>query len=325
MALNKPILIKVFLKFLKINFINAIKRWLSVSLITLVALISFFILPQTIHAANGGRIGGGSFRAPAIPQTRSYEGNYRFNAGSYRGGIGFPFILPFFGFGGGFLGLLLLLTITGAIGNLIRKGITNSSQSPSLSIQKNSQTATLSQMQLGLLASGKDVQESIKKLAETADTTSKEGLQKVLQESTIVLLRNQDLWVYANTESGSVPLNILENTFNRISISERSKLKQELISNFSGNLEQFQSSPKSELSLNPINEFIVVSILIASQNNLNLKELISIKELEENVKILGSTTASELIALEIIWQPEGNKEILSQEELLISYPNMKRL
>ena len=66
----------------------------------------FFTSPEPSHAASGGRIGGGSFRAPSMPRTRGYGGSYRGGYGGgyggYRGGgIGFPFLMPIFGFGGG--------------------------------------------------------------------------------------------------------------------------------------------------------------------------------------------------------------------------------
>src|SRR4028118_1916422 len=66
---------------------------------------------NALAARSGGRIGGGSFRAP----TRTYSppsGGYRAPMGGYGGGygyggggFGFPFIFPFIGIGGGFGGL----------------------------------------------------------------------------------------------------------------------------------------------------------------------------------------------------------------------------
>ena len=63
------------------------------------------------------------------------------------------------------------------------------------------------QLQVGLLASAKSLQEDLRRLASSSDTASKSGLQRLLQETTLSLLRQPDLWVYANSESGSVPFN----------------------------------------------------------------------------------------------------------------------
>ena len=79
---------------------------------------------QPADAARGGRMGGGSFRAPSMPRSSggSYGGGYR--GGGYRGGgMGFPFIIPIFGFGGGGLfGLLILMAVAGVLVNALRGG-----------------------------------------------------------------------------------------------------------------------------------------------------------------------------------------------------------
>ena len=79
---------------------------------------------QPADAARGGRMGGGSFRAPSMPRSggRSYGGGgYRGGGygGGYRGGgMGFPFLIPIFGFGGGGLfGLLILMAVAGVLVN----------------------------------------------------------------------------------------------------------------------------------------------------------------------------------------------------------------
>ncbi|NES70785.1 MAG: hypothetical protein F6K24_39030, partial [Okeania sp. SIO2D1] len=70
----------------------------SVFAIALVLTLAFSQVDAAFAARSGGRIGGGSFRMPS----RSYTSPTRSPGGGYypRGGIGFPFLLPFFGFGG---------------------------------------------------------------------------------------------------------------------------------------------------------------------------------------------------------------------------------
>ena len=70
---------------------------------------------QPADAARGGRMGGGSFRAPSIPRSGGSYGGGSYRGGGYRGGgLGFPFLIPIFGFGGGGLfGLLILMAVAG--------------------------------------------------------------------------------------------------------------------------------------------------------------------------------------------------------------------
>ena len=90
--------------------------------VVMIGLLVFHPLPS--DAARGGRIGGGSFRAPTMPRTGGYRGGGGMGGGysrGYGGGIGFPFILPFFGFGGGgLLGFMVLMAFVGVIVNAFR-------------------------------------------------------------------------------------------------------------------------------------------------------------------------------------------------------------
>jgi uncharacterized membrane protein len=47
--------------------------------------------------------------------------------------------------------------------------------------------------------------------------------------------------------------------------------------------------------------------------------------LRETLQKLGAVGEEDLLALEVIWQPEGAGEVLSSEELLTAYPEMQHL
>ena len=117
------------------------------------------------------------------------------------------------------------------------------------------------QVQVGLLASAKSLQEDLRSLAASSDTSSSAGLQRLLQETTLAL-RQPDLWVYANAESGSVPFSSAESTFNRLSMNERSKLDAELTSNVGG--QRTTDTSNSSGDADATNEFIVVTLLVAT-------------------------------------------------------------
>ena len=281
------------------------------------------------NAASGGRIGGGNFRAPSSPSIpRPGGGNYR-GYGNYRGGgIGFPFVLPFFGFGGGGLfGFLILTTIAGVIVNSIRRNgfENNSTIQPSKFAKPNQSSTSMIQLQIGLLAKAKGLQEDLRKIASEGTTATNDGLTKILQSTTLSLLRNPELWVYANAESGTVPFSSAEFTFNRLSLAERSKLKAELTTNYDGELSSTSNSGITPGEADESSEYIAITILLAAMNKINTVQINTVEDLTNNLQILGSISSSQLIALEIIWQPEGRGETLSKNELVTSYPNLKHL
>ena len=303
---------------------------LSSILFSVLAISLLFAHPDPSHAARGGRVGGGSFSAPSIPRTGGggYRGGYGGGYGGYRGGgMGFPFLLPIFGFGGGGLfGFLILMAITGVIVNSIRgtnPSLNDSKPLPSR-VPLNPSTSIV-QIQLGLLASAKGLQEDLRKLAYSSDTSSSKGLQLVLQETTLSLLRQPHLWVYANAEEGKVPFSNAEATFNRLSMTERSKLQAEITSNVSGNIQLDELKHRQSGDPDSINEYIAITILIASKSPLKINNGNNVENIQETLRILGSISSDDLMALEVIWQPEGEGDVLSAEELVISYPNLKRL
>ena len=324
-----------------------------VSFLAVPVLVSGLLLtvPHPADAASGGRIGGGSFRsAPSGPRSyggggyrggggRSYGGGYSgggypgggYYGGGYRGGfggggIGFPFLVPMFGFGGGLFGFLVLMAIAGLLVNAFRgAGSALPSGGESLGVGASSDgPVAIAQLQVGLLASARELQADLRRMAASADTASSEGLQRVLQETSLSLLRNPDLWVYANLEEGQVPFASAESTFNRLSVQERSKLSRELTLNVAGRRSAESSGPLAGSS-DATSDYIAVTLLVASRRRLDLKGSAAAEDLRDSLQKLGAIGAEDLLALEVIWQPEGAGEVLSTEELLTAYPQLQHL
>ena len=302
------------------------------------ALGLLLALPQPSLAASGGRIGGGSFRsAPSMPRSYggSYGGGYRggmqrgYGGGGFGGGLGFPFILPFFFGGGGLVGFLVLMAVVGLLVNALRGGGGGGQALPAglrggdLDRPQADGPVAIAQLQVGLLASARDLQRDLRQLAGQADTGSSAGLQRVLQESTLALLRHPDLWVYANAEVGQVPFTAAESTFNRLSMTERSKLRSELTTNVAGRVGEAAEGAVGDSDAT--SDYIAVTLLVASRGRVPLKPVSGSEELREALRILGSVPSDQLLALEVIWQPEGAGEVLSADELITAYPDLKHL
>ena len=308
-----------------------VRRGLSALLVPVLLAGLLLSQPEPSHAASGGRIGGGSFRAPSMPRSGGYSRGYGggYSRGYGGGGVGFPFIVPFFGFGSlsGLLGLFALMAFVGVIANAFRG---NGGGGPSMGGYERPEAISggpvaLVQLQIGLLASAKALQQDLRQLAASADTSSSTGLQRVLQETTLALLRQPDLWVYANLENGNVPFAAAESTFNRLSMTERSKLREELTTNVGGQRSSATASARGVGDADATNEFIAVTVLVASRRPVTLKAIGSSEGLRESLRILGSTSSTDLMALEVIWQPDGAGEVLSAEELVTAYPNLQHL
>ena len=305
--------------------LRRVVSWLALPALVLTLLV---VAPEPGWTASGGRIGGGSFRsAPSMPRSYGggnyggggYGGGYR---GGFGGGIGFPFVLPFFFGGGGLFGFLVLMAVVGLIVNAVR-GASSGGGAAALAAPRADGPVSVAQLQVGLLASARGLQADLRRLAASADTTTPTGLQAVLQETSLALLRHPDLWVYANTEVGQVPFPAAEATFNRLSMAERSKLERELTTNVGG--QRLQDGARAAGDSDATSDFIAVTLLVASRQRLALPAAGSADQLRQALQSLGAVAASDLLAVEVIWQPDGAGEVLTTDQLLTAYPDLQHL
>ncbi len=312
------------------------RRLASLMVVPMLVAGLVFSAPAPAQAASGGRIGGGSFRsAPSMPRSYgggSYGGGYGggYRSGGYGGGgIGFPFLVPIFGFGGGGLfGFLILMAVAGLLVNAVRGG----GGAPALGgggsdlayRPRTDGPVSIAQIQVGLLATARDLQDDLRRLAGSADTSNSGGLQRVLQETSLSLLRHPDLWVYANGEVGQIPFASAESTFNRLSMQERSKLERELTANVAGRRFSEPAAIAAGAS-DATSDFIVVTLLVASRSRLAIKGAGTAEDLRDSLQKLGAVGAEDLLALEVIWQPEGAGEVLSTEQVITAYPELQHL
>lgn len=300
----------------------------------LVAVVIFSQADGALAARGGGRIGGGSFRAPSRTYSpgpargpSGYGGGY--GGGYYPGGgFGFPFILPFVGFGGG--GGLLGIFVAIAIANFLIRSFRSARAGDDGSDGGYSDNSTVSvaRLQVGLLAQARGLQTDLNHIAETADTGTSAGLTKVLQETTLSLLRHPEYWAYADIESDKTKLTAAEQAFNQLAIAERSKVTGETLSNVNAQISQsdakkaLNSSGELALSEAP-GEYIVATVLVASQGKLALPEISSPEDVRRALNQIGAISSEQLMAVEVLWTPQVSGETLSADELIAEYPNLK--
>lgn len=333
--------------------IDNIKSWAHVSLartlktffksafvIGLVAVLVFSQADGAMAARAGGRIGGGSFRAPSRSystpsRTRgpsSYSGGYRggYGGGYYPGGgFGFPFILPFVGFGGvgGLFGIFVTIAIVNFIVRSFREaGFGSDSGADTYS---SNPTVSVARLQVGLLAAARGLQTDLTRLAETSDTSSSAGLTKILQETTLSLLRHPEYWAYADIDADQTRLMSAEQAFNQLAIAERSKFTRESLSNVNAQISEAKANPalnsSGELSLTEApGEYIVATVLVASQGRIDLPKTInSTEDVRRAINTIGAISSEQLMAVEVLWTPQVSGETLSADELIAEYPNLQ--
>lgn len=306
----------------------------------LVATLAFGHADGAIAARSGGRIGGGSFRAPSPSYSRPSP-TYAPPGGGYYapypgGGFGFPFLFPFFGIGGGFGGLFTILIFI-ALANFLVQTFRRVGSSDVEGVEYNSNpSVSVTRLQVGLLANARDLQPELNRIAETADTNTPEGRVEILQEATLALLRHPEYWVYAGGNSKLARLASAESEFNRLALAERSKFTEETLSNVNNQLKAASSykalapenmgdrpdNPTDLITSGP-GEYIVVTLLAATLGNLQLPPINNADDLRQALRIIGAISGDRLLAIEVLWTPQAEGDTLTSDDLLAEYADLK--
>ncbi|AFY43101.1 DUF1517 domain-containing protein [Nostoc sp. PCC 7107] len=287
-----------------------------------------------LAARSGGRIGGGSFRMPSSSRTYTPRTYAPPGGGGYYpgGGFGFPFLLPLWGFGGGFGGLFSILIFI-AIANFLVQSFRRNSSDGTEEVGYNSNpNVSVTRLQVGLLAQARDLQPELNKIAEIADTNSPEGRAAVLQETSLALLRHPEYWVYAGGGTQQAKLSSAESQFNRLALAERSKFSEETLSNVNNQLKAAlakEALPASGELDNPTKlisegpgEYIIVTLLAATLGKLETPAINSTESLRQVLRQIGSIPGEQLLAIEVLWTPQAEGDTLSSDDLLAEYPDL---
>ncbi len=312
-------------------------RWFKAITAILLAVVISLAPMSDAWARSGGRIGGGSFRAPRAP--RSAPGPRGGGGGFFPGGgFGFPFFFPlFFGGGGGVITLLLVLGAGSFLLRTLRSG--NDQNTGGYDDQGYYKPSAdpkvqLAEIKVGLLSSARSLQHEIDDLARSANTGEAKGLSQLLQNVTLSLVRHDEYWVYGQTESRQTSMSEAEQIFYQNSLRERSKYSAETLTNVDQQRGQLSGESNGAQTGDAITEtedqgtgeYIVVTLLVASHSRSGtLPAVDSATTLRKVLMQLGALPAERIVAVEVLWTPQQEGDTLSSEEMLVEYPQLRRL
>jgi uncharacterized membrane protein len=314
-----------------INKLRSLIKPLVKSLVA-VGLVLTLVFAQTgdaLAARSGGRIGGGSFRAPSRGYSApSNGGGYnRGYGGGYGGGFS-PFFLPFmFGGGGGSLFSLMIMIAVGGFLLQTFKRVTGGDSLDGGDVY-NPQVS-ISQIQVGLLADARSVQSKLDQLAKTVNAETASGRMHLLQETSLELLRHPEYWTYGKTGTQQAKLDRAEAVFNQLSLAERGKFTTETLSKVNNQLRQadtnavLNSTGELATAEQERAEYIIVTLLVAATRSIQLPKINGDSDLRQALQTLGSLDASAIVAVEAIWTPQANGDALTTDDILTYYPDLK--
>jgi uncharacterized membrane protein len=66
-----------------------------------------------------------------------------------------------------------------------------------------------------------------------------------------------------------------------------------------------------------------MTLLVATQGQLELPKINSSEDLRKALSQLGSVSGDRLMALEVLWAPQAEGDVLTRDDLLTEYPDLK--
>jgi uncharacterized membrane protein len=278
---------------------------------------------------SGGRSSGGSFSRPSRSRSSGsspsrssgsssrrdsdYRPSYGYSSGyrSYNQGYGSSpsgaeFWFAFIIFGG----------FIAAIAYFIWKA----SKSGGLG-EANNESVTITQLQVGLLAQDRDIQERLSELTLEADMATPSGRSEMLKETVLALLRSPENWSHVRSHSQVVKSReAAGEVFGQISMTERSKVEAETLVNVGGKVRQ--KAFKQTEDFDP-GAYIIVTLLVGTENDKPLFDTVhTTDDLKAALQTLGALSTDYLLILELLWNPQDSRESLTYDEMLEVYPEL---
>ncbi|CAM8933024.1 unnamed protein product [Rhodiola kirilowii] len=338
-------------------FLNAIEALRQPAVVA--ALLMYD--PHSALAASGGRMGGSSFSSQSSSSSGSYSSRSSAPSFSYSAlsssssrsyssrstGPSFsysaPYNAPSVGFGVGLAEGFLFMGFAVGLGVAAWWGLEGcmvmfifmltwffacvvyldwNKESVLTAVDKTS----VMKLQVGLLGMGRSLQKDLNRIAEVADTSTPEGLSYVLTETALALLRHPDYCIsgYSFVDVKS-SMDEGEKRFNQLSIEEQGKFDKETLVNVNNIRRQSSTGQRSG---GFSNEYMVVTILVAAEGVHKLPSINGSKDLMEALQKVASipaSKASKTLAVEVLWTPQNENDILSERELLEDYPLLRPL
>jgi uncharacterized membrane protein len=165
------------------------------------------------------------------------------------------------------------------------------------------------------------------RLAATANTDSRKGVQNLTSQVALELLRRKSsIQSAASVYKHMKDDRAAQRTFNQWSVQERSKFEQETISKFGGmDTSSSALSRRSASDSSSKATMAVVTLVLSIQGDSTAVPMIrSLKDVEDALRKIAADVKVDdcLTGAEILWTPEDRNEILTRKDIIADYPEL---
>ncbi|WJX37031.1 hypothetical protein P8452_24846 [Trifolium repens] len=210
----------------------------------------------------------------------------------------------------------------------------------------NGNSVSVLKLQVGVLGDpGCTIQSDLTRIAEAADTSSKEGVSNLLTETMEALDQHisfvnggysfvdtkrskEDGQKFYNQQSIEEKEKFDEETLVNVNNNNKTRIRSQSSDSFSNEETMFEKTlnlEKQKLLTGPDNKYIVVTLLVAAKGVHKLPIAIDEPEdLTEALQKIKSLLPDKLLAGEVLWTPQKEDDILIDRKLFKDYPELSK-
>ncbi|GEM47352.1 DUF1517 domain-containing protein [Deinococcus cellulosilyticus] len=257
--------------------------------------------PSSGGSSGGGFDGGGGYSG----------GGY--SGGGYSGGYGGPIFIGGGG-GGGLFTIIFVIVIAMVIMSAMQKMRKGGAAGVAGGYGPQAQAL---KVQI-LLAEGDEVKRAMQHIAQTGDTSSAQGLARMLNEAALNVLRHPDRWMYAYIDAATGHQAQMDGQVGAWAAEARSDFTEQTTSNY-GKFQRTTSNQEKG------GFYLAVTLMAASSSLPQISKEVTPQNVQQAVTTLASLSGVGLVRIDVVWSPDQEGEFLTEDEALMKYPELTKL
>jgi uncharacterized membrane protein len=171
-----------------------------------------------------------------------------------------------------------------------------------------------------MLLEGEEVKAELRRITETGDTSTPQGLSNMLREAVLSALRHPERWVYANVEQARGSDSASSQRVSSWATAARAAYQVETTSNH-GTLRHTPYAATTG------GIYCVLTLSAAAREFLlpTITPPVELEEVRAALNALAGVNGDTLISAEVVWTPDATGEFLTEDQALRLYPTLYHL
>ena len=172
----------------------------------------------------------------------------------------------------------------------------------------------------------RELQARFAELAASGDVQTKEGRVRLLRETSLLVRRAEQSWLYAGVKNHSLgSRETAEASFHHAAADARARYKKELVRGDQAGVQRTDAGVQTARHVEGEGVVVVTLVVAARREIVDIEDPRDARALRELLAVMSSMVAHQLAAIEVIWSPAAENDRMSTAELEVLYPDLKKI